>query len=179
VSPNATEYDQYDPSKGAIDRQLGLLVNAVGDFKAAKDAGRPLFRVIGGDGLLVLICEPTPPRVVVQRLIVAAGLLSEKKFKSQARDVLARDQNAPVTDPSKWPEMAFAARRLALDTTEKNANKVVDEFFASAPSQKYPVPRLGLSADQRHQTPRQRNLFVGRYLRPKYRISAHQGSSPN
>ncbi len=137
VSPNATEYDQYDPSKGAIDRQLGLLVNAVGDFKAAKDASRPLFRVIGGDGLLVLISEPTPRRVVVQQLIVAAGLLAEKKFKSQARDVLARDQNASATDPSKWPEMAFATRRLALDTTEKNANKVVDEFFASALSQKY------------------------------------------
>jgi tetratricopeptide (TPR) repeat protein len=137
VSPVATEYDQYNPSEGAIDRQLGLLVNAIGDFKVAKDAYRPLYRVIGGDGLLVLVCEPTPGHVVVQRLIVAAGTLSEKKFRSQAADFLARDQNTPATDDSKWPEMAYAVRRLALDTTEKNANKVVDEFFASSQSQKY------------------------------------------
>jgi tetratricopeptide (TPR) repeat protein len=137
VSPNATEYDQYNPSEEAIDQQLGLLVNAIGDFKVAKDASRPLYRVIGGDGLLVVVCEPTPGHVVVQRFIVAAGTLSEKKFRSQAADFLARDQNAPATDDSKWPEMAFAVRRLALDTTEKNANKVVDEFFASSQSQKY------------------------------------------
>jgi tetratricopeptide (TPR) repeat protein len=137
VSPNATEYDQYNPSEGPIDRQLGLLVNVIGDFKAAKDTGRPLYRVIGGDGLIVVLCEPTPRHVVVQRLIVSAGVLSEKKFMSQARDSLARDQNAPASDESKWPEMAFSVRRLALDTTEKNANRVVDEFFSSSPSQKY------------------------------------------
>ena len=137
VSPAVIEYHQYDPTDGAIDRQFGLLVNAIGDFKAAKDASRPLYRILGGDGLVVIVCEPTPRRVVVQRLIVAAGILSEKKFKSQAADFLARDQNAPATDDSQWPEMAFAVRRLALDTTEKNATKIVDEFFASSQSQKY------------------------------------------
>jgi len=137
ISPDTIEYDQHNPSEGAIDRQLGLLVNTIGDFKAAKDDHRPLYRVIGGDGLLVIVCERTPKHVVVQRLIVAAGTLSERKFRSQAADFLNRDQNAPATDDSKWPEMALAVRRLALDTTEINANKVIDEFFASARSQKY------------------------------------------
>lgn len=137
VSPNATEYDQYDPSKGAIDPRLGLLVNAIGDFKAAKDAGRPLYRVIGGDGMIVVLSEPTPKHVAMQRLIVSAGTLAEKKFKSQARDVLARDQTASAGDDSKWSDMAFVVRRLALDTSESRANKIVDDFYASSPSQKY------------------------------------------
>ncbi|WP_316224869.1 MULTISPECIES: hypothetical protein [unclassified Bradyrhizobium] len=137
VSPNATEYDQYDPSQGAIDRQLGLLVNVLGDFKAAKEAGRPLYRVIGGDGLVVILSEIASRHVVVQRLIVAAGTLSEKKFKSQAVNFLAGEKTAIASDYSKWSEMAFAVRRLALDTTEKNANRVVDELYASGGSQKY------------------------------------------
>jgi hypothetical protein len=137
VSPGATEYYEYNPSAGAIDRQFGLLVNAVGDFKVAKGAGRPLYRVLGGDGLIVVVCELTPGHVLVQRLIVAAGTLSEKKFKSQAADFLARDQHASRSDTSNWPEIAFAVRRLALDTTEENANKVVDEFFAFHQSKKY------------------------------------------
>jgi tetratricopeptide (TPR) repeat protein len=134
ISPGAEEYDQI---KGLIEPQFGLLVNTIGDVKAAKDAGRPLYRVIGGDGLLVVLCEKTPRHVVVQRLIVAAGTLSEQKFKSQYREFLARDQDALANDYSRWPEIAFMVRRLALDTTEENANKAVDEVFSSAPSKKY------------------------------------------
>ena len=137
VSSATEEYDQYKPGQGAVDRQLGLLVNSIGDFKMAKSSGRPLYRVIGGNGLIVLLSETAPRHVVVQRLIVAAGTLSEKKFKSQAREFLAGDRNAPVTDNSKWPKIAFAVRRLALDTTEADANKIVDEVFVSNSTLKY------------------------------------------
>jgi tetratricopeptide (TPR) repeat protein len=134
ISPNTEEYDQI---KGGIEPRFGLLINTIGDFKAAKDAGRPFYRVVGGDGLLVVLCEEAPRSVVVQRLIVAAGTLSEQKFKSQAREFLARDQGALPNDYSRWPEIAFIIRRLALDTTEENSNKVIDEVFRSAPSKKY------------------------------------------
>lgn len=85
VSPGATEYDQYNPSEGAIDRQLGLLVNTIGDFKVAKDAHRPLYRVIGGDGLLVVLCEPTPRHVVVQRIICCGRDLVGEKIQVASR----------------------------------------------------------------------------------------------
>jgi tetratricopeptide (TPR) repeat protein len=129
--------DEYVEIKGRVEQQYGLLVDMMGDFKASKDASRPVYRVIGGDGLVVVLSENTPRHVVVQRFIVAAGTLSENNFKSQARQFLLRDQDTLADDYSRWPEIAFMIRRLALNTTTENANKVVDEVFGSASSRKY------------------------------------------
>jgi hypothetical protein len=133
----ATSTVEYDEIKGVVEQRYGLLANMSGDFKVSKDSGRPIYRIIGGDGLLLILSQNGPKRTVVQRLIVAAGSLAEKNFKSQADQFLAKDRVALPDDYSSWPEIAFMTRRLALNTTAENANRVVDEVFSSAPSQKY------------------------------------------
>lgn len=134
ISPYTKEYDEI---KANVEQRYGLLVDTSGDFKASKDGSRPVYRVIGGDGLLVILSQNKAKQVVVQRLIAAAGSLAEKNFKSQADQFLAKDRVAPADDYSGWPEIAFMIRRLALNTTAKDANRVVDEVFSSVPSQKY------------------------------------------
>lgn len=134
IAPGTEEYDEI---KGIIEQRYGLLAVTNGDLKASKDESRPVYRIIGGDGLLLILSQNKSKRIVVQRLIVAAGSLAEKNFKSQAEQFLAKDRAAPADDYSRWPEIAFMIRRLALNTTAKNANRVVDEVFSSAPSQKY------------------------------------------
>jgi tetratricopeptide (TPR) repeat protein len=134
IAPSTKEYDEIE---GFVEQRYGLLVEVSGDFKASKDAGRPIYRIIGGDGLLLILSQNRPNRTVVQRLIVAAGSLAEKNFKSQADQFLAKDRAALPADYSGWPEIAFMIRRLALNTTVENANRVVDEVFSGAPSQKY------------------------------------------
>src|SRR5262249_24235990 len=134
IDPNADEYREI---KGVIEQRYGLLIDASGDFKASKDGNRPIYRVIGGDGFLLILSQNKPKQVVVQRLIVAAGSLAERNFKSQADQFLAKDKGSLPDDYSKWPEVAFMIRRLALNTTPEIANRAVDEVFGKAPSQKY------------------------------------------
>jgi tetratricopeptide (TPR) repeat protein len=129
--------DEYIEIKGSIEQRYGLLIDAGGDFKASKAESRPIYRVIGGDGLLLILSQDKPRQVVVQRLIVAAGSLSEKNFKSQVDQFLATDKGSLPDDYSKWPEIAFMIRRLALNTTPEIANRAVDEVFSAAPRQKY------------------------------------------
>jgi hypothetical protein len=134
IDPNAEEYREI---KGSIEQRYGLLIDAGGDFKASKDGNRPIYRVIGGDGFLLILSQNKPKQVVVQRLIVAAGSLAERNFKSQADQFLAKDKGSLPDDYSKWPEIAFMIRRLALNTTPEIANRAVDEVFGAAPGQKY------------------------------------------
>ena len=133
----APSTDEYGEIKAIVEQRYGLLAVASGDLKASKDASRPVYRIIGGDGLLLILSQDKPRRTVVQRLIVAAGSLAEKNFKSQADQFLAKDRASLPDDYSGWPEIAFLIRRLALNTTAENANRVVDEVFSSTPSQKY------------------------------------------
>jgi hypothetical protein len=134
IDPNAEEYDEI---RGSIEQRYGLLIDAGGDFKVSKDGNRPIYRVFGGDGFLLILSQNKPKQVVVQRLIVAAGSLAERNFKSQADQFLAKDRGSLPDDYSKWPEIAFMIRRLALNTTPEIANRAVDEVFGAAPSQKY------------------------------------------
>lgn len=134
IDPSTKEYGEIE---GFVEQRYGLLIEVSGDFKASKDAARPIYRVIGGDGLLLILSQSRPNRTLVQRLVVAAGSLAERNFKSQADQFLAKDRAASPDDYSGWPEIAFMIRRLALNTTVENANRVVDEFFSGAPSQKY------------------------------------------
>jgi hypothetical protein len=134
IDPNTDEYLEI---KGVIEQRYGLLIDVSGDFKASKDGNRPIYRVIGGDGFLLILSQNKPKQVVVQRLIVAAGSLAERNFKSQADEFLAKDRGSLPDDYSKWPEVASMIRRLALSTTPEIANRAVDEVFGKAPSQKY------------------------------------------
>jgi hypothetical protein len=134
IDPNAEEYSEI---KGSIEQRYGLLIDAGGDFKSSKEGNRPIYRVIGGDGFLLILSQNKPKQVVVQQLIVAAGSLAERNFKSQADQFLAKDKGSLPDDYSKWPEIAFMIRRLALNTTPEIANKAVDEVFGAAPGQKY------------------------------------------
>ena len=120
IAPSAEEYDEI---KGIVEQRYGLLVDTSGDFQASKDGGWLVYRIIGGDGLLLILSQNRPKRVVVQRLIVAAGSLAEKNFKSQADQFLAKDRAALPDDYSKWPEIAFMIGRLALNTTAENAKQ--------------------------------------------------------
>jgi tetratricopeptide (TPR) repeat protein len=127
---------EYAEIKGPFEQKYGLLV-APADVNAAKHDYRPVYRVIGGDGLALIIYQRTAKVAVVQHLIAAAGTLAERNFDSQARQFFQRDQRSTPNDLSKWSEIAFMIRRLALNTTAANANKIVDETFNSAPSKKY------------------------------------------
>ena len=135
VSPNADEYDQYDAHSGKFDRALGLLISTAGDFKATKAAHRPVYRVVGGDGLLIILHGRGQKQVLMQRMIVAAGMLSERNFRSQARTIL--DAEDKTGDLSKWYDMAYAVRRLALNTNEMNANRALDDFYRTSINHKY------------------------------------------
>jgi hypothetical protein len=134
IAPGTEEYDEIS---GIIEQRYGLLAVMSGDLKASKDANRPVYRIIGGDGLLLILAQEKPKRTVVQRLVVAAGRLAEKNFKSQADQFLAKDRASLPDDYSGWPEIAFMVRRLALNSTAETANKVVDEVFSAPSSQKY------------------------------------------
>ena len=129
--------EEYYELEGLVEQKYGLLVATTGDLDTTKDNSQPVYRVIGGDGLVVIISQDGPRQVVVQRLIVAAGTLAERNFDSQARQFLERDQASPADDFSNWPEVAFMIRRLALNTTPENANRIVDETFSAAASKKY------------------------------------------
>ena len=134
IAPDAVEYDEIN---GTIEQRYGLLAVTSGDLKASKDERRPIYRIIGGDGLLLILSQAKSKRVVVQRMIVAAPSLAEKNFKSQADQFLAKDRASSPDDYSGWPEIAFMIRRLALNTTPEKANRVVDELFGAASSKKY------------------------------------------
>lgn len=134
ISSGAEEYAEL---KELIEQKYGLLVTTTGDLDTSKLESPQVYRVIGGDGLVVIVSQGKSRQVVVQRLIVAAGTLAERNFDSQVRQFLMRDQASPPNDFSNWFEMAFMIRRLALNTTPENANKVVDETFSSASSKKY------------------------------------------
>jgi uncharacterized protein YecT (DUF1311 family)/tetratricopeptide (TPR) repeat protein len=129
--------DEYQEIKGLMEQKYGLLVTVTGDINSSKGDSRPVYRVIGGDGLAIIISQNRQRRTVVQRFVVAAGTLAERNFDSQAHQFLMGDQASPPNDFSKWPEIAFMIRRLALNTTPENANRVVDETFGSATSKKY------------------------------------------
>jgi len=134
IHPNAEEYPEI---KGSIEQRYGLLIEMGGDFTAAKEERRPIYRIIGGDGFLLILSQSKQKRVVVQRLIVAARSLAERNFKSQANQFLATDKGSSPDDYSKWSEIAFMVRRLALNTTPEIANKAVDEALGAAPASKY------------------------------------------
>ncbi len=134
IAASASEYGEL---KGLIEQNHGLLIATTGDLNTSKQNYRPVYRIIGGDGLAIVIYQSKPRQALVQRLIVAAATLAEKNFDSQARQFLKRDQGSPANDFSKWPEIAFMIRRLALNTTPENANRIVDETFSSASTRKY------------------------------------------
>ncbi|MDE5446384.1 hypothetical protein GWG65_34490 [Bradyrhizobium sp. CSA207] len=134
ISANAEEYSEL---KGPIEQRYGLLIDAAGDFKVSKDRNRAIYRVIGGDGFLMILSQNKPKQVLVQRLIVAAGILAERNFRSQADQFLEKDKGSLPGDYSKWFEVAFMIRRLALNTTPEIANRAVDEVFGAAADQKY------------------------------------------
>jgi hypothetical protein len=129
--------DEYEEIKGNIEARYGLLVDTSGDFKASKAGSRPVYRVMGGDGFLLILSQSKAKQVLVQRLIVAAGSLAERNFKSQADQFLAKDKGSSPEDTSKWPEIAFMIRRLALSTTAETANRAVDDMLGAGPGQKY------------------------------------------
>ncbi|MFO1101417.1 MAG: hypothetical protein U1E20_00770 [Methylocystis sp.] len=129
--------EEYRELKGLVEQNYGLLVGTAGDLKATKDHYKPVYRVIGGDGLVVIVSQNDQRQVLVQRLIVAAGTLAERNFNSQIRQFFLRDRASLANDFSKWPEVAFMIRRLALNTTPENANRIVDETFSAASSKKY------------------------------------------
>ena len=133
----STLSNEYSEITGLIEQKYGLLMSTTGDVESAKGNRKPLYRVIGGDGLVAIISEFQPGQVIVQRFIVAAGTLVEKNFELRAHEFLKRDRTSPANDFSKWPEAAFMIRRLALSTTPENANRVVDRTFGSAGNRKY------------------------------------------
>jgi tetratricopeptide (TPR) repeat protein len=133
----ATHTHEYSELTGLIEQKYGLLVAPTGILETTKDSYQPVYRVIGGDGLVVIISKDGPTQATVQRFVVAAGTLAEKNFESQARQFLAQDRTRPADDLSNWPEVAFMIRRLALNTTPENANILVDRVFGAAAGKKY------------------------------------------
>ncbi|PHR87063.1 MAG: hypothetical protein COA78_37445 [Blastopirellula sp.] len=133
----STHTGEYREIAGLVEQKYGLLTTTTDDFQSAKDNFLPVYRVIGGDGLVAIFSKSNAGQVLVQRFIVAAGTLVEKNFESQARHFLESDQINPADDFSKWPEAAFLIRRLALSTTPDKANVVVDRTFGVAGNRKY------------------------------------------
>ncbi|MBG0802204.1 hypothetical protein IYW40_12060 [Methylocystis sp. H4A] len=133
----ATSSEEYDEIKGRFEQKYGLLISPNDNFKGSDDDRRPVYRVVGGDGLIIIISQESRGQILVQRAMVAAGTLAERNFESQARQFFEADRTAPSDDLSKWSEIAFMVRRLALNTTPDKANRIVDEIFRSAPIKKY------------------------------------------
>lgn len=134
IATNATEYDELT---GLVEQNYGLLVAPASDLDAAKASYQPVYRVIGGDGLVAIISHDDSGQVTIQKIVVAAGSLAEANFEAQARLFLASDQEQPKGSLARWPEVAFMTRRLALNTTPELANAVVDRVFASEADVKY------------------------------------------
>lgn len=90
--------DEYAGIKGLIEQKYGLLVTTTDDFHTSEEDRGPVYRVIGGDGLVIIISQNKSRQAVVQRFIVAAGELAERNFGSQARQFLAQDRASSLDD---------------------------------------------------------------------------------
>jgi tetratricopeptide (TPR) repeat protein len=132
IKPFSNEYSEIN---GLVESKYGLLLTAIGNLSEAKSNHRPVYRVIGGDGLVAIVSQNKDKETIVQQFVVAAGALAEKNFLSQARVFLSHDGASSPSDLSAWPEIAFMTRRLALNTSPENANVVIDKLFAAVSSE--------------------------------------------
>ncbi|MCP4314783.1 MAG: hypothetical protein GY789_01765 [Hyphomicrobiales bacterium] len=137
VEEIATGTDEYQEIVGFIEPKYGFVVPPTGNPASTKEQFQPVYRVIGGDGFVAIFSEFEPDQIVVQRFAVAAGTLAEKNFEAQARQFPERDKSWPADDFSKWDDVAFLIRRLALNTTPEFANSVVDRVFDRPGNRKY------------------------------------------
>ena len=83
----ARDTEAYDEVKGLVEQRYGLLVATTGDLETTKERYQPVYRIIGGDGLVVIVSQDGG-QAVVQRLVVAAGTLAERNFDFSGTPIL-------------------------------------------------------------------------------------------
>jgi tetratricopeptide (TPR) repeat protein len=126
---------------------LGVLVDSLGDLKQSADKGFPVYRITGGTGFVYAASFANG--VGHQHYVAVDALqLATRQFQASVENALRRDQSLASNDYSLWPEVALAARRLALDTSPQEATAQLDKIFQNSPSKKlysrvWPVLPLG------------------------------------
>ena len=114
---------------------LGVLVDSLGDLKQSADKGFPVYRVTGGTGFVYATSFGNG--VGHQHYVAVDALqLATRQFQASVENVLRRDQSLASDDYSLWPEVALAARRLALDTSPQAATAQLDKVFQNSASKK-------------------------------------------
>ena len=65
------------------------------------------------------------------KLAIDASQIATSQYETKLLAVLQKDQSLAGGDVTLWPDIAYATRRLARDTTPDHANETLDAVFST------------------------------------------------
>lgn len=117
--------------------RLGVLVDSLGDLaRSAKEYDFPVYRMVGGPGYLYAASFDESGIGHRHYVAINGAQLSVRHYERALQATLQKDRNLASDDYQLWPEVAAMTRRLALDTSPRTANELLDKIFDRFPSKK-------------------------------------------
>lgn len=118
-----------EEGKGA---KQGMLVDLRGDLTQSAKDGEPIYRIVGGTGLVYTARLGKAAFRRVSAIDPDALLLM--LFSADILALFRKDQTLSASDTSLWPDVAERARSLAMDTSLDLADRAIDLAAQKAPS---------------------------------------------
>jgi tetratricopeptide (TPR) repeat protein len=123
-------YTETDILSRGESPHVGILIDFGGDLRASAKAFNPVFRIIGGGpGYVYAAGLDATGRGHRHYIAIDPSQIAARQFEKSLTGILQRDRLLAATDYHLWPEVAIVARKLALQTSTKFANHVLDQVF--------------------------------------------------
>jgi len=129
---NWDERDDLRDGKG----YHGVLIDYVGDLQFSVEHGLPIYRITGGSGYVYSASFNTGGIGHRQYAAVDSSQITARQFRLSLEHILQKDRSLADDDYRLWPDVAFAARKLARDTSPQTANDALDQVFDKLHSNK-------------------------------------------
>ena len=122
--------DLMSLSKGQSPHQ-GVLVDYLGNLRYSAENFSSVYRIAGGAGYVYAADVDASGRGHRHYVAVNGSELAIRRFQMSLESLLQKDRSLAADDYRLWPDVANATRNLALDTSVKIANSVLDQVFNS------------------------------------------------
>ena len=121
--------EDLDTLASGKDPHLGVVVDTIGDILSSSKDWLPVYQITGGAGYLYVASFDATGRGHRQYVAIDPLQIAVKQFQHLVKTSLQKDQSLAKDDYRLWSEVALATRNLALDTSPKMANDLLDEIF--------------------------------------------------
>ncbi len=129
--------NEYSALADGQDLHAGVLIDPLGDPAKSAAKGLPIYRAVGGTGYVYTAAFDARGRGHRQYIALNGSELALRLADTAIATSIEADRKLPENDYSLWPNFARAIRRLARDTSLKEANAAVESLFTRYPSKKY------------------------------------------